>query len=262
MLTQILAHKKEEVAAAQRQRPLAELQQACRDLAPTRGLARVLREGTFPAILAEIKKASPSKGIIRADFDAVSLAQSYARGGAAALSVLTDARYFQGHSSYLQQVRQAVDVPLLRKEFIVSPYQVYEARYLGADGVLLIVAALTPAQLNELTELAQSLDLDVLVEAHDASELEQALATPAPLVGVNNRNLQTFVTDLATGEALLPRIGSSRVAVAESGLYTAPDLLRLQRAGARAFLIGEAFMRQPDPGAALQALREDVWACA
>ena len=205
-------------------------------------------------IIAEVKKASPSKGVIRADCDAVAIARSYAAAGAAAISVLTEERYFRGRLADLARVRAAVEVPLLRKDFIFDPYQLTEARAAGADAVLLIVAMLDPRQLAELHGTATSLGLDVLIEAHTAEEVERAVAVGATLIGVNNRDLKTFVTTLATAERLRPLIPAGALAVAESGIETAADLARLHTAGYQAALVGESLMRAPDPGAALRAL--------
>jgi indole-3-glycerol phosphate synthase len=203
------------------------------------------------AIIAEVKKASPSRGMIRADFDPVRIAVAYADAGAAAISVLTEERYFQGHLEYLEAVRHAVPVPLLRKDFVFDPYQLFEARAYGADAVLLIVAILSDSLLHELMGAADELNLAALVEVHDRAELDRALCGGARVIGVNNRDLRTFHTTLATTESLLPAIPADAVVVAESGIERLADIERLERVGVRAFLIGETLMRSPDPGAKL-----------
>jgi indole-3-glycerol phosphate synthase len=257
ILTRILARKVEEVAARSAAAPLAELAARVADLPPTRGFAAALEariEAAAPAVIAEVKKASPSQGVIRADFDPAAIAASYEAAGAACLSVLTDVDFFQGADAYLRQARAACALPVLRKDFTLAPYQVYEARVLGADCILLIVAALDDAALLELALLAAELDLDVLVEVHDAGELERALAIPAPLVGINNRNLRSFETSLDTTLRLAPGVDAGRLVVTESGIHAAADVARLRAAGIHAFLVGEAFMRAPDPGAELRRL--------
>jgi len=257
ILQHILARKIEEIRERSAQIGLAELSARVADLPPTRGFAAALEakvEAGSPAVIAEVKKASPSKGVIRADFDPAAIARSYAAGGAACLSVLTDADFFQGSEAYLQQARAACDLPVLRKDFTIDPYQVYEARAIGADCILLIVAALGDASLLELALLAAELDLDVLVEVHDEDELERALEIPAPLIGVNNRNLSTFETSLDTTLRLQGRIDDGRLLVTESGIHTPADVARMRAAGVGAFLVGEAFMRAADPGAELARL--------
>jgi indole-3-glycerol phosphate synthase len=208
----------------------------------------------LPAVIAEIKKASPSKGVIRPEFDPAAIAKSYAKGGAACLSVLTDKDFFHGSEEFLRQARDACALPVLRKDFVIDPYQVYEARAIGADCILLIVAALGDAALLELSLLAAELDLDVLCEVHDAEELERALALPVPLVGVNNRNLRTFETSLDTSLELQELMEYDRIMVTESGIRTAEDVAMLREAGINAFLVGEAFMRAENPGRELQRL--------
>jgi len=257
ILQRILARKVEEIRERSAQIGLAELSARVADLPPTRGFAAALEakvEAGSPAVIAEVKKASPSKGVIRADFDPAAIARSYAAGGAACLSVLTDADFFQGSEAYLQQARAACDLPVLRKDFTIDPYQVYEARAIGADCILLIVAALGDASLLELALLAAELDLDVLVEVHDEDQLERALEIPAPLIGVNNRNLRTFETSLDTTLRLQGRIDDGRLLVTESGIHTPADVARMRAAGVGAFLVGEAFMRAADPGAELARL--------
>ncbi len=254
ILQRILARKVEEIAEHSARLPLAELVARCADLPDTRGFAAAIEariEFGAAAVIAEIKKASPSKGVIRADFDPAAIARSYERGGATCLSVLTDADFFQGHEDYLRAARQASALPVLRKDFTIDPYQVYEARALGADCILLIVAALDDETLLDLALLAAALDLDVLVEVHDAAELERALEIPAPLIGVNNRNLRTFEVSIETSIDLRQRYADDRVFVSESGIATPDEVARLRAAGIHAFLVGETFMRADDPGVAL-----------
>ncbi|HPE74123.1 MAG TPA: indole-3-glycerol phosphate synthase TrpC, partial [Candidatus Competibacter sp.] len=216
-------------------------------------LTRTIAAGRA-AVIAEIKRASPSKGLLRDPFEPAAIAQSYAAAGAACLSVLTDRDFFQGHEDYLRAARAACDLPTLRKDFIVDPYQVHEARLIGADCILLIVAALDDATLGELARLAAELGLDVLVEVHDAEELERALATGATLIGINNRNLRTFETRLDTTLDLLSQIPKDRTVVTESGIHTSADVALMREHGVHAFLVGEAFMRASDPGAKLAEL--------
>ncbi|MGB0132551.1 indole-3-glycerol phosphate synthase TrpC [Dokdonella sp.] len=257
ILDQILARKVEEIAERHARLPLAELMARATDLPDTRGFAAAIEariESGQPAVIAEVKKASPSKGVIRADFDPAAIAQAYEHGGAACLSVLTDADFFQGSEEYLRQARAACSLPVLRKDFTIDRYQVYEARAIGADCILLIVAALDDATLLELSLLAAELDLDVLVEVHDEAELDRALDVPAPLIGVNNRNLRTFEVSLDTSVDLRTRAPQDRILVSESGIATEADVARLRGAGINAFLIGETFMRAADPGAALRQM--------
>ena len=257
ILDRILARKAEEVRARRALLPLAELAVRCSTAPAPRGFADALIEriaAGLPAVIAEIKKASPSKGVIRPDFDPAAIARSYAAGGATCLSVLTDVDFFQGSDACLVQARAACALPLLRKDFVIDPYQVYEARVLGADCILLIVAALDDGTLLELSLLAAELDLDVLVEVHDAEELERALDVPAPLIGVNNRDLRSFETSLQTTLDLRARAPADVLLVSESGIHTPDDVARLRAAGVHAFLVGEAFMRAPDPGVELQRL--------
>jgi indole-3-glycerol phosphate synthase len=256
ILHRILERKVEEIAERSRIRSLDDLAARIADLEPTRGFVAAIDERLHdghPAVIAEIKKASPSKGLIRADFDPAAIARSYEAGGATCLSVLTDADFFQGHEDYLGQARAACSLPILRKDFIIDEYQVYEARVIGADCILLIVAALDDERLVDLTMLAAELDLDVLVEVHNEEELERALDVPAPLIGVNNRNLRTFETSLGTSLRLKDRVGDGTL-VAESGIHTTEDVKILRDKGIDCFLVGEAFMRAADPGAELQKL--------
>lgn len=257
VLQKILQRKAEEVAERSQQLPLDELKSRAADAPPVRGFAAAVEAKIatgLPAVIAEVKKASPSKGVIRADFDPAAIARSYEAGGAACLSVLTDVDFFQGADEYLQQARAACALPVLRKDFTVDPWQVYESRALGADCILLIVAALADAQLAELSGLALDLGLDVLVEVHNLDELERALQVPAPLLGINNRNLRTFDVTLDTTLALKEAVPRDRRLVTESGIVTVADVRRMRDAGIDAFLVGEAFMRERDPGQALQRL--------
>jgi indole-3-glycerol phosphate synthase len=256
-LARISADKRRHVARCRAARSLATMEAAASRAAPPRGFAarliEAMKSGRY-GLIAEIKKASPSKGLIRADFDPASLAQAYRDGGAACLSVLTDEPYFQGRDEYLLAARAAVDLPVLRKDFMLEPYQIFESRALGADAVLLIMAALDDAQGQELYEIAASLTMDVLVEVHDEAELERALKLPARLIGINNRNLKTLDVDLKTAERLAPLVGSGRIVVAESGLSSPADLARMARIGVSTFLIGESLMREADVAAATRRL--------
>ena len=257
ILQTILARKAEEIAERSARAPLAEVVARARDAGPVRGFAAALQSAIAlgdPAVIAEVKKASPSKGVIRADFDPVAIARSYEVGGAACLSVLTDVDFFQGSDAYLQQARAACALPVLRKDFIVDPWQLYEARVLGADCVLLIAAALDDAQLSEFAFAAAELGMDVLLEVHDLDELERALPVPARLLGINNRNLKTFEVSLQTTLDLKAMVPADRLLVTESGILAPPDVALMRDAGVHAFLVGEAFMRQPDPGVALSDL--------
>ncbi len=257
ILQRILAVKRNEVAQAKAREPLAALRaraEARRDVRPFEGALRAKLAAGLPAVIAEVKKASPSKGVLRADFDPAAIAASYAHHGAACLSVLTDAQFFQGAPEYLDQARQASGLPALRKDFIVDEYQVAEARALGADCILLIVAALDAQRLRDLECAARSYGMDVLVEVHDAPELDVALTLDTPLIGINNRNLRTFEVRLATTTDLLPRIPSGKLVIAESGILHPIDVAALRAAGVNAFLVGEALMRASDPGAELARL--------
>ncbi len=275
ILDKILTVKREEIAAARREEPLEAVREAAEWAPPPRDFLGALRErldAGQPAVIAEIKRASPSKGVLRQDFQPARIAAAYERAGAACLSVLTDRQFFQGGPESLREARDACSLPVLRKDFVIDPYQVYEARVMGADAILLIVAAFAlPSQgagthynlsaLRELEAIAQALKMAVLVEVHDAPELEAALQLTSPLIGINNRNLHTFDTHLTTTLSLLPRIraaapagGGGRIVVTESGIAGREDVARMRSHGVHAFLVGEAFMRAQDPGAALAEL--------
>jgi indole-3-glycerol phosphate synthase len=257
ILERIVAVKRDEVVLSRARRSQAALRDDALAQTPARGFAAALQRCIGkgkPAVIAEVKKASPSKGLLRDPFMPADIAASYARHGAACLSVLTDERFFQGSAAYLQQARAACPLPVLRKDFLIDEYQVVESRAMGADCVLLIAACLDDAQLAGMEACARDLGLDVLVEVHDAAELDRALRLKTPLIGVNNRNLRTFEVSLQTTIDLLPRLPPERLLVAESGIATPADVQRLRAAGIRAYLVGEAFMRAPDPGQALAAL--------
>lgn len=257
ILNKIVSVKRLEVAAAIQRKSLAAMRFDAESRVLTRDFVGALRakiSAGQPAVIAEIKKASPSKGVLREDFIAADIAQSYAENGAACLSVLTDLQFFQGGVDYLKQARASCPLPVLRKDFMVDAYQIYESRAIGADAVLLIAAILDDAQLKDFETIAHRLDMAVLVEVHDASELARALKLKTPLIGINNRNLQTFQVSLETTLTLMREVPSDRLLVCESGIHTRDDVLRMGAAGVKAFLVGEAFMRAPDPGEALAAL--------
>ena len=257
ILKKILSRKQEEIAERSAVVDLNALKARLETVSPVRGFVQSIRNRIASgdaAVIAEIKKASPSKGILREEFDPAAIASSYEKGGAACLSVLTDADFFQGSTEYLLQARAACSLPVLRKDFMVAPYQVYEARAMGADCILLIVAALGDAQMSELAELAQELNMDVLVEVHDAEELERALRLSLPMIGINNRNLRTFDTRLETTLELLASIPDGCIVVTESGIHTSADVQLMRAHAVNAFLVGEAFMRAEDPGQKLAQL--------
>ena len=261
ILNKILAVKADEVAAARKYRSLesvrSEVERDAGLRAGLRGFEASLRrtiDGGRAGVIAEVKKASPSKGVLRPDFQPAAIAESYARHGAACLSVLTDKHFFQGSPDYLQQARAACELPVLRKDFMVDMYQVYEARAMGADAILLIVAALDHGLMHELEACAMELGMDVLVEVHDDAELTAALKLRTALLGINNRNLRTFEVSLTNTLDLLPNIGSDRLVITESGIMGAADVKRMRDANVHAFLVGEAFMRAPDPGVELARL--------
>lgn len=257
ILERIVGVKREEVAAARRRRDFASLRRDAETLGGVRDFAAALRarigDGRA-AVIAEVKKASPSKGVLREHFVPAEIAASYEAGGAACLSVLTDARFFQGSAAYLAQARAACALPVLRKDFLVDAYQVYEARAMGADAILLIAASLELAQMRDMEAIAQALGMAVLVEVHDGDELEQALQLSTPLVGINNRNLRTFEVSLQTTLELLPRVPAGRIVVTESGILKPEDVALMRAHAVQTFLVGEAFMRVAEPGEGLRAL--------
>jgi indole-3-glycerol phosphate synthase len=261
ILNKIIATKVVEVAAAKAQKPLSQIQAEAQAALPVRDFVKSIRNKIGQdqaAVIAEIKKASPSKGVIRADFKPDEIAASYAQGGAACLSVLTDVEYFQGSPEYLKQARAACDLPVLRKDFMIDEYQVYEARAMGADCILLIAAALDLAQMQALENLAHALGMAVLVEVHNGDELTAALQLKTPLLGINNRNLRTFEVTLDTTLQLLPRIPADKIIVTESGIFSREDVALMRTNHVHTFLVGEAFMRQVDPGAALAQIFERI----
>ena len=257
ILDQIIAVKREEVAAAQKQKPMAVVRADAESRVLTRDFEGAMRAKIAAgqvAVIAEIKKASPSKGVLRAEFIPADIAQSYAEHGAACLSVLTDKQFFQGSVDFLKQARASCDLPVLRKDFMIDAYQVYEARAMGADAILLIAACLDDAQMADMEAVARSLDMAVLVEVHDRAELDRALKLKTRLVGINNRNLKTFEVSLQSTLDLLPYVPADRLLVTESGIQTVEDVKRMREAKVHAFLVGEAFMRAAEPGEALAKL--------
>jgi indole-3-glycerol phosphate synthase len=256
ILDEIIKNKREELAAVKQALPLLQLEERVKKAPDTRGFSRALTRDARKKnrIIAEVKKASPSKGVIRQAFDPVAIAREYEQGGAAAVSVLTEERYFQGKLEYLQEIKKSISLPVLRKDFIFDPYQVYEARAFGADALLLIAAALDPALLRELLELTHRLSMEALVEVHTREELAKVLEADARIIGINNRNLRTFATDIMTTVELLAVIPDDQIVVSESGINTVEDIRKLKAAGADAFLIGESLMREPSPGRKLQEL--------
>lgn len=255
LLSDILLYKREEITKRKAKRPLSELETEARAQTPVRGFGRALTATeNQPALIAEIKKASPSKGLIRGEFEPAVLARAYAAGGATCLSVLTDRPSFQGSEGDLITARVAVDLPVLRKDFMIDTWQIAESRAIGADAILIIMAAVDDTLARDLVSEAKRFGMDALVETHDEAELDRALGLDATLIGVNNRSLSTFVTDISVTERLAPRLPKDRLLISESGINTNADIQRLQRAGARAFLVGESLMRQPDVEAATRRL--------
>jgi indole-3-glycerol phosphate synthase len=257
ILDKIVAVKREEIAAAKKKMPLEAMRADAESRVLTRGFEDAMRrkiEAGKAAVIAEVKKASPSKGVLRADFIPADIAQSYAEHGAACLSVLTDRQFFQGGPDFLKQARASCDLPVLRKDFIVDPYQVYESRAMGADCILLIAACLDDGGMAEMEAIARGLDMAVLVEVHDGAELHRALRLKTALVGINNRNLRSFEVSLDTTLSLLPEVPNDKLLVTESGILQPADVQRMRAAGVQAFLVGEAFMRAEEPGEALRAL--------
>jgi indole-3-glycerol phosphate synthase len=254
ILDEIIENKKAEIESSKRASPLEVLQEKLKDALPARNFFDAINPNGQLKIISEVKHASPSKGIFREDFDPVGTARSYSKGGASAISVLTDEKYFKGKLSYLKSIRENVDTPLLRKDFIVDPYQVYEARIYGADALLLIVAALDQASLTGLLELTHSLRMNAIVEVHDAEELERALDAGARIIGINNRDLRTFNVDLNVSVNLSRKIPEGKIVIAESGIGSIEDIDNLRAQGVHVFLIGETFMKAPDPGEKLKEL--------
>lgn len=259
ILKKILARKTEEVAARKSRLKLADLKTGIKESPAVRGfnlaLQKTLSRGR-PAVIAEIKKASPSKGVLRNHYDPAAIAGSYEQAGASCLSVLTDSDFFQGSDDHLRTARASCTLPVLRKDFMIDPYQIYESRWIGADCILLIVSALPDTRLQELAHIAAELDMDVLMEVHDREELERALLLRLPLIGINNRNLHTFETDIQTTIGLMPDVFPDRTVVTESGIHSRDDVALLRKYNVNCFLVGEAFMRAPDPGEKLKTLFE------
>ncbi len=257
ILKKILSTKIEEISTGKKSISLNTMRDLAQDALPVRGFINAIDskiKNQQAAVIAEIKKASPSKGVMRENFDPAQIAKSYQDGGATCLSILTDQKYFQGHNDYLKQAREISGLPVIRKDFIIDPYQVYEARAINADCILLIVAALAQQQLVDLANLAHELNMDVLLEVHDGIELQQALELPCPLIGINNRNLRTFEVSLQTTIDLLPKIPPDRIVVTESAIQTQQDVQLMRSHQVNAFLVGEAFMRAPEPGEMLRQL--------
>ena len=254
ILDTIIAHKRKELAIEQARVPLKDLEAKVRNLSPTRDFQEAITGSGSVKLIAEVKKKSPSKGIIREDFHPVSIAGTYVENGAAAISILTDRHFFAGELDYLRAIRDAVDVPLLRKDFTIDPYHIYQARVAGADAILLIVAVLTASELRTFMGIATSLSLACLVEVHTREELAVALDVDAQIIGINNRDLRTFHTDIATTFELREAIPADRVVVSESGIYSREDVVRLQEAGVHAMLVGESLMRSPDIGEQVRRL--------
>ena len=254
ILDTIIAHKQKELQIEQEQIPLAVLESKLENVSPTKDFRRAISQPDNINLIAEVKKKSPSKGIIREDFDPIQIAKTYAENGAAAISALTDVRFFDGSLEYLTSIREVVDVPLLRKDFTIDPYHIYQARIAGADAILLIVAVLTPEQLREFINIAASLSLESLVEVHTEAELEVALDVGAEIIGINNRDLRNFRTDLDTTFRLRESIPAGKVVVSESGIYTRADVESLREAGLNAILVGESLMRSSDIGEQMREL--------
>ena len=257
ILARIISHKKQEIKDDRQELSLNEIKALANNLPKGRGFVKALQQKTAqnqPAVIAEVKKASPSKGVLRQDFNPVAIALEYQQAGASCISVLTDNRFFQGKNKYLQQVVEATTIPILRKDFIIEPYQVYQAKVIGADCILLIAAVLDFEQMQQLTSIAQSLNMDVLVEVHNQAELTKSLQLDLPMIGINNRNLHNFSTDLNTTIGLLNQIPAEIIVVTESGILQRPDVEFMLANGVNSFLVGEAFIKEPSPGKALQNL--------
>ena len=257
ILARIISHKKQEIKDDRQELSLNEIKALANNLPKGRGFVKALQQKTAqnqPAVIAEVKKASPSKGVLRQDFNPVAIALEYQQAGASCISVLTDNRFFQGKNKYLQQVVEATTIPILRKDFIIEPYQVYQAKVIGADCILLIAAVLDFEQMQQLTSIAQSLNMDVLVEVHNQAELTKSLQLDLPMIGINNRNLHDFSTDLNTTIGLLNQIPAEIIVVTESGILQRPDVEFMLANGVNSFLVGEAFIKEPSPGKALQDL--------